>query len=570
MTRLGSFCPHRWICVLALSLSVAGIAAPAWAQFETRGTTTLPLGAWSVAMGDLNRDGKMDAVVLDNGGFSVWLGDGNGMFRKGAFYRTQLAYSLAVADFNGDGKLDVIVANENLNPSTVSVYLGNGDGTFQTPIDSSTSEGSYFVVVADLNSDGKPDIVLIDPPYISVLLGNGDGTFQMPSDNNSFQGSVQLAVGDFNNDHKLDVVAVGSFGGSANIGVLLGNGDGTLQNSLTYPLTFTPCSVAAADFNSDGNLDAAIGGCGEVTVMLGNGNGSFQPPQTYSGGGRPAIIGDFNRDGRLDIISGATAGPGIAEFLGNGDGTFQASRIYSTGNGVLAAASDLNGDGMLDAVLLDGNHNLLTTMLNTGGISFDPTTVLAFPVQLIDTTSKPRTVKLTNTGLSAISVTTIKASGPFESASTCGNSVAAGASCTISATFTPSKYGLQKGVVTIVDSASSKPQYVELTGVATIVKLSPSNLKFGNQKVGTQSKPQVVTVTNEGKAQLNLDGPTFGGKDPHDFFYSTQCGALPPGGTCKVSVTFAPTRTGARSSDLKIDAQGTVNPPPVGLSGVGN
>jgi len=181
MTRLGSFCPHRWICVLALSLSVAGIAAPAWAQFETRGTTTLPLGAWSVAMGDLNRDGKMDAVVLDNGGFSVWLGDGNGMFRKGAFYRTQLAYSLAVADFNGDGKLDVIVANENLNPSTVSVYLGNGDGTFQTPIDSSTSEGSYFVVVADLNSDGKPDIVLIDPPYISVLLGNGDGTFQIRS-----------------------------------------------------------------------------------------------------------------------------------------------------------------------------------------------------------------------------------------------------------------------------------------------------------------------------------------------------------------------------------------------------
>jgi hypothetical protein len=100
---------------------------------------------WSVATGDFNGDGKLDLVVLDDGGFSVSLGNGDGTFQKATFYSTRLAYSLAVADFNNDGKLDIVVANENLNPSTVSVYLGNGDGTFQAPIDSNTTNDNIFV-----------------------------------------------------------------------------------------------------------------------------------------------------------------------------------------------------------------------------------------------------------------------------------------------------------------------------------------------------------------------------------------------------------------------------------------
>src|ERR1700721_1567703 len=127
--------------------------------------------------------------------------------------------------------------------------------------------GAFSIASGDFNNDGKPDIAVIDNPYISVLLGNGDGTFQPPSDNDSFVGAEWLAVGDFNTDHKLDVIASGQFGGNDQFAVFLGNGDGTLQSALTYPLTYISGAVAVADFNQDGNLDAVVGqGYGAIDV----------------------------------------------------------------------------------------------------------------------------------------------------------------------------------------------------------------------------------------------------------------------------------------------------------------
>jgi len=558
---------HRVVCTVAAFLCCAGIAAPAWAQFETRATHGVSGETSGVAIGDFNHDGKLDVAVTAGKSLSILLGNGDGTFQPAINY-PGVYYSIAVADFNNDGNLDIVVAPYS---NSVSVFLGNGDGTFQSPIISPTTGPLASIVVGDFNGDHKLDIAAVDNPYISVLLGNGDGTFQSPIDNDSFVGAGELALGDFNNDHLLDVAVVGSFGSSSNMGVLLGNGDGTLQNSLTYPLATTPGSVAAADFRRDGKLDLAVGGylVGEVTVLLGNGDGSFQPGADYSGGGA-VLIQDFNHDGKLDIVSGLTL------LLGNGDGTF---RLAPTAGGAPSvavsdgseAAGDLNRDNLPDLVYLVSRPTPgAVTMLNTGVLSFSPTTPLAFPVELINTTSKPKTVELANTGSTAISVMSVKTSGPFESTNTCGSSIKAGTSCTISATFTPSKYGAQKGGITIVDSASSKPQFVELTGVGMIVKVSPSILKFGSQKVGTQSPPQVVTVTNEGKSELNFDAPTIVGKDPHDFLDATKCGSVPPGGDCKVSIMFAPKRTGTRSAALYIHPQGTVSPGPVSLTGSGD
>ena len=239
------------------------------------------------------------------------------------FHSTGLSYYLAVGDFNNDGNLDIVVANVG---STVSVYLGRGDGTFKQPITSTTTAGSYFVAVGDFNNDKKLDLALIDPPYISVLLGNGNGTFHAPSDNSSFAGSLWLALGDFNNDHNLDVLVTGKFGASYNIGVLLGNGDGSLQDSITTPVEYVPGTIAAGDLNGDGNLDAVLGYfLGGVGVLMGNGDGTFQPAVNYNTtglGGGYVVVSDLNLDGKLDLAV-PSGPPALDVFWGNGDGTFE-------------------------------------------------------------------------------------------------------------------------------------------------------------------------------------------------------------------------------------------------------
>jgi FG-GAP-like repeat/Abnormal spindle-like microcephaly-assoc'd, ASPM-SPD-2-Hydin/Protein of unknown function (DUF1573)/FG-GAP repeat len=572
MVRRYCFRRQRALCLVLALVCLVGIGTPAWAQFETRATNSMrPYGAWSIATGDFNHDGKLDVVVLTDYGLAVALGNGDGTFQKAVTYATQLAYSLAVADFNGDGNLDVVIANQN-SPSTVSVYLGNGDGTFRSPIDSHITDPSMFVVIGDFNEDGKQDIAVIDNPYISVLLGNGDGTFQPPSDNSSFLGANWLAVADFNNDHKLDVLVTGEFGASYNIGVLLGNGDGALQNSITQPVDFVPATVAAGDLNRDGKMDAVLGyDLGGIAVLLGNGDGTLQSPVIYNTtglGGGEVVVSDMNLDGKLDV--GVPSGVGVDIFWGDGDGTLQPAQFFASGETGLPAAGDFNGDHLPDLVL--ANAAFTTTMLNTGVASFSPTAPIVFPAQLFNTKSAAQVVTLTNIGTSPLSISSITVSGQFQVTNTCGSSLAAGAKCKITTVFQPKSAGKHSGLITLMDSASSKPQVIEVSGNGTVIKVSPASLKFGSQKVGTKSAAQILTATNEGSKAVIFGNAYIGGKDKKDFAETDTCSGqtIQPGSSCTATVTFAPTKTGARSAAFYFVTQGTPSPAPATLTGTGS
>ncbi|HTD12686.1 MAG TPA: VCBS repeat-containing protein [Steroidobacteraceae bacterium] len=282
--------------------------------------------------------------------------------------------AVATGDFNADGNVDLIVANEGGN--SVSVFLGNGDGTFQQAVDYTVGTTPISVAVGDFNGDGKPDIVVANQGSnnVSVLLGNGDGTFQQAVDYAVGASPASVAVGDFNGDGKLDITVANQ--GSNSVGVLLGNGDGTFQQAVDYAVGANPISVAVGDFNGDGTLDLVVANSQlpAFSVLLGKGDGSFETATNFGTTRAAAVaVGDFNGDGKLDLVAAGgsckSGCPILYLLLGNGDGTFQTANgfIDSTQNSASAIAiADLNGDGKLDVILSNRNSSAISVFLGTG------------------------------------------------------------------------------------------------------------------------------------------------------------------------------------------------------------
>ena len=352
----------------------------------------------SVALADLNGDGKLDIVVAESGGGSNGQGDvavllnkGGGVFQPAVKYAAGNGpISIAIGDVNGDGAPDIVVANNN--DGTVSVLLGSSNGTFAAPANYSVGALAQGIILADFNGDGNLDIAVgaenqaAGTYQVSVLLNKGNGKFAKAVAFAAPRNPSSLVAWDFDGDGNLDLAAADGSGNE--VGILHGNGDGTFVWTATYAVDLKPASLVVTDFNNDGIADIVVAsgndsilgpdtGSGNISVLLGNGDGTFRGTKIYPAGeGTNSVtIADFNKDGNADLVVANQFGnPFVELYQGNGDGTFGAGTILHPFGAVKSLVSaDFDNDGNPDLAAIGANGSVLVARGDGHG-GFAPTT----------------------------------------------------------------------------------------------------------------------------------------------------------------------------------------------------
>ena len=307
--------------------------------------------AIAVSTGDFNRDGKPDLVVINNainqfGTVSVLLADGSGGFLPPVSYGVGGAVPIwpAVADFNRDGNRDLAISVTTTD--SVAVLLGNGDGTFQPAVNYTVGGGPQGIATGDVNGDGFADIISADEcgddpacrdGTVSVLLGNGDGTFQPRLVFAEGIFPLSIAVADFDGDNQPDIAIANPCGTDeacssvGTVGIMLGNGDGTFQPVVHYPTTgFLTARVDVGKFNHDGHPDVVALNVqdSDITVLTGNGDGTFPPGDDYLVGLTPiaVAVGQFNKDSAMDLAVADENSFEVSVLLNNRSGYFHGSQ----------------------------------------------------------------------------------------------------------------------------------------------------------------------------------------------------------------------------------------------------
>src|ERR1700741_1363405 len=407
---------ERLFTITLLLLFLGGNPANATVGFHPPVSYPVEPAPVAVVIGDFNGDGKPDLAVAnhgdpsagDDGNLSILLGNGDGTFQAAKTVAAgKNPASLVVADFDGDNRLDLAVVNSN---DSLTLLLGKGDGTFQAPVAYATAPSPIALKVGDVNGDQRPDLIVLqgDPGLairgiVGIFLGNGDGSFQSRVDKPTGSYVHSLATFDVNNDQKLDLLMGAGIDG---IETMLGNGDGTFlpglycrcgaQNGVSDSVSIRSVT-GGRDFNGDGRMDfAAEYSEGRLSnnklsfflkemVLLVNADGTFTPidvgidiPVKIDYSDPPRIfaeIADFDHDGRTDL---ALAMPtGLSVLFGNGDGSFQSVHFNSgPANATSIVAADLNGDGFPDLIMTNGFGNTVSVMLSTT----QPLPILSIPL----------------------------------------------------------------------------------------------------------------------------------------------------------------------------------------------
>lgn len=345
--------------------------------------------------GDVNGDGYTDLVLRVGSAPSqiwVYLNKGDGSFATPNIYTVGNAsrgHGVAVGDINGDGYADIVTVNQT--DYTVSILLGNGDGTFLPAYTLST--GTMYpgtVGIADLNHDGIPDLYVAATAIGGgTFLGKGDGTFAAMQSMGISVWSDVFALTDLNGDGFPDLVHTSAL--DPVIRVQMGNGDGTFATETDYTITttaFEPQGVQVGDVNNDGKLDLVFAGyfSSSIEVLLGNGDGTFQKKSvtsqdtTVNPWYRSIALVDLDHDGKLDLLAADPADELNIVLRGNGDGTFTSvNQTYTLPYPSQVIAADLDGDGMPDAIETSQSHGdvqaaLLLTGTTTRGTLSNVTT----------------------------------------------------------------------------------------------------------------------------------------------------------------------------------------------------
>jgi len=370
-----------------------------------------------VATGDFNKDGNLDLAFASFGpnNVSIALGDGTGQFGAASYFLitnspTDLStYSVAVGDFNNDGNSDLVTANYATD--TVSVLLGNGDGTFGAATYFSVGLGPFTVAVGDFNGDGNSDLATANRTSnnVSILPGNGNGTFGAATTLSVGSSPNFVLVGDFNKDGKSDLATANNK--SDSVSILLQNANGTFGAATNFTVgSYGPNYIALGDFNGDNNPDLATSNqiSNNVSILLGNGTGSFSTATNFSVGTQPVPIasGDFNADGKLDLATGNFSSNNVSLLFGSGNGSFgTATNLVIGGSPVGIVVGDFNNDGLSDlatANYFDGNTSILlneSPAVNFGAATESATegtadTVVNIPVTLTATPDADVTVQI--------------------------------------------------------------------------------------------------------------------------------------------------------------------------------
>jgi FG-GAP-like repeat/FG-GAP repeat len=377
-------------CLLAMACALGCTKAPADLGppvFEPPVQYHVGLNPTSIMTADLNGDGRPDLITtnLNSNNVSILLGQPpstnpqTGMAGTADLFKEHIMYDVgtrprtaALGDFNRDGRLDLAVANNQSDD--LSILLGNGNGTFESAVLLPVGRSPLAIAAGDLNQDGTDDLVVVLRfDHLLVYLGRGDGTFGPPASYDPGDTPTALLLADLNVDGHPDVIVSNNGPMTSSVTIFWGSATGALKLGPRYAVKDRPIFSAVGRVNDDAypDLVAATPFNNSLLLFFGDGRGPFaETPVQLSGETEPVavVVDDFNGDGHGDLAVANSGDSTISVLLGDGAGRFKKPQLYRAGSRPMAlVALDLNADGLPDLAVVNNSSNDVSLLMAIPG-----------------------------------------------------------------------------------------------------------------------------------------------------------------------------------------------------------